>query len=333
MKCTKCGAFAPDEASFCPECGAPIQKFDIGKTQPVNYNDYQIPTVQKNNNKYILIAVCAAVVGLAIILGGITVGYNIFVRDKSTPSPSPSASPTATTAATELTTYYVVNCDTSITLRETPQTTGVKITDIPLGDPVSYVKAAENGFAEIIYNGTTGYALQAYLSTNPPVVTEAPAATQPPAPPNHAEPPHADEPPARGIVKYPTYRSYYDSYYGFSCNYPSHFRVYNDSDKFVRYSLYDPNSDAILKICATDRLGRSPQTIKDNFVATYPGTIDYQNGGSDWCVISTYAYGQRHYGYFNMRKGYIRGFEFHSSYDYDTNDRYINEIYDSLNFN
>lgn len=326
MRCTKCGAFAPEEASFCPECGTRIQKPAINETQPLNYTNQQQLTTNTNNNKYILIVVCTIIIGLVIILGGITVGYSIFVNNKPTPSPTPSPlpSPTATAAeaAEELTTYYVVNCNTAITLRESPQTTGAKITDIPLGDPVSYVSAAQNGFAKIIYNGTTGYALQSYLSTEPPTVT------QPPAPPIHV-----DDPPARGIVKYPTYKSYYDSYYGFSCSYPSHFKVYVASDKFVRYSLFDPYSDAVLKICATDRLGRSPQTIKDNFVASYPGTIDYQNGGSDWCVISTSSYGKRHYGYFNMRNGYIRGFEFHSSYDYNTNDRYINEIYDSLSFN
>ena len=68
-------------------------------------------------------------------------------------------------------TYYVVNCKQSITLRPQPDVNSGEITQIPLGAAVSYVKAAENGFYKVIYNGNTGYALASYLSTTKPSVS------------------------------------------------------------------------------------------------------------------------------------------------------------------
>ncbi|NCB93584.1 MAG: hypothetical protein EOM40_13665 [Clostridia bacterium] len=60
-------------------------------------------------------------------------------------------------------TYYVVNCQESITLRKSPSTNAGEICQIPFGAAVSYVETAENGFYKIIYNGKTGYGLAAYL--------------------------------------------------------------------------------------------------------------------------------------------------------------------------
>ena len=68
-------------------------------------------------------------------------------------------------------TYYVVNCKQSITLRPQPDVNSGEITQIPLGAAVSYVKAAENGVYQVIYNGNTGYALASYLSTTKPSVS------------------------------------------------------------------------------------------------------------------------------------------------------------------
>lgn len=72
-------------------------------------------------------------------------------------------------------TYYVVNCQQSITLRVSPSTSAAEICQIPFGAPVSYVSSAENGFYKIIYNGQTGYGLASYLSTTP---QERPATAQ-----------------------------------------------------------------------------------------------------------------------------------------------------------
>lgn len=61
-------------------------------------------------------------------------------------------------------TYYVVNCDEYITLRNSPSTSAGEITKIPLGKAVGYIENAGNGFYKINYNGAVGYALASYLS-------------------------------------------------------------------------------------------------------------------------------------------------------------------------
>ena len=73
-------------------------------------------------------------------------------------------------------TYYVVNCDASITLRDIPYTTGKNIAQIPLGKPVGFIERSDNGFYKINYDGLTGYALAQYLSKEKPALPSAPSA-------------------------------------------------------------------------------------------------------------------------------------------------------------
>lgn len=60
-------------------------------------------------------------------------------------------------------TMRVVNCNESITLRTSPSTKAGEIRQIPLGEVVSYIEPAANGFYKISYLGSTGYALASYL--------------------------------------------------------------------------------------------------------------------------------------------------------------------------
>ena len=62
------------------------------------------------------------------------------------------------------TTLYVVNCNESISLRESPSTSAPSLMQIPLGAAVSYISTASDGFYYISYLGTNGYALASYLS-------------------------------------------------------------------------------------------------------------------------------------------------------------------------
>lgn len=64
------------------------------------------------------------------------------------------------------TTLYVVNCSEYITLRQSPSTAAAALRQIPLGSAVSFVGNAADGFYQVIYNGTTGYALAQYLSAS-----------------------------------------------------------------------------------------------------------------------------------------------------------------------
>lgn len=61
-------------------------------------------------------------------------------------------------------TLYVADCDFSITLYESPSPSAVEIRQIPLGDAVTYLGPASNGFGQVRYQGDTGYALAAHLS-------------------------------------------------------------------------------------------------------------------------------------------------------------------------
>ena len=65
-------------------------------------------------------------------------------------------------------TYYVVNCQESITLRSAPSTSASEITQIPLGKAVGFIETAENGFSKINYDGLVGYGLSSYLSSEKP---------------------------------------------------------------------------------------------------------------------------------------------------------------------
>ena len=92
-------------------------------------------------------------------------GYGLASYLSKTPQ-SRARSSAASAASYE--TYYVVNCQESITLRTSPSTSAGEICQIPLGAAVSYVGGAENGFYEVIYDGSRGYALASYLSPNGP---------------------------------------------------------------------------------------------------------------------------------------------------------------------
>ena len=82
----------------------------------------------------------------------------------STSKPVASAAAPTQTSTENYETYYVVNCEKSITLRPQPDVNSGEICQIPLGETVSYVGAAENGFYEICYMGKNGYALADYLT-------------------------------------------------------------------------------------------------------------------------------------------------------------------------
>ncbi|MGI6011278.1 MAG: SH3 domain-containing protein [Ruminococcus sp.] len=180
-KCPRCGQIGPDENTYCENCGTYLPE-----------NPQQSG---KRNILLILVGCCAAA---AVIIAAALFYTSMNSKNESDPSvqtadikpedpvltpevsPSPAAvTPEATAAPQEAAeeepeptqisyeTYYVVNCQESITLRNSPSTAGGEICQIPFGSAVSYVASAKNGFYEIIYNGKTGYALAAYLDVEP----------------------------------------------------------------------------------------------------------------------------------------------------------------------
>ena len=171
------------------------------------------------------------------------------------------------------------------------------------------------------------------INTPVPVTGYAPA--PPPQPPTVPPVPTvAPAPTPAPHVPSSSYLTYTDTQYSFSCSYPSDFHTTVVDGDFYRYTVAAPDGTGSLYICATqNNNGRTPAIVRDNFVATYGGTIDFENSGSNWCVIRTYVNGMYHYGYFSLRDGMIRGFEMHFSGRYfDRYDKYVNDIYDSLSF-
>jgi uncharacterized protein YgiM (DUF1202 family) len=138
--------------------------------------------------KRIEIAASILTLSLTVVMSGCSVSINLNNKKKEatesmettekkeeTPAPesvepsvSVSAEKTQQTQQTDVqdqyTTYYVVNCNESITLRKQPDVNSGQITQIPLGSAVSYISAASNGFYYISYNGNKGYSLASYLS-------------------------------------------------------------------------------------------------------------------------------------------------------------------------
>ena len=100
-----------------------------------------------------------------VIYNGST-GYALASYLSSTKPAETAAAALAQTNVANYETYYVVNCNESITLRPQPDVNSGEICQIPLGSAVSYVGTASNGFYEIIYNGNRGYSLASYLSSS-----------------------------------------------------------------------------------------------------------------------------------------------------------------------
>ena len=119
-----------------------------------------------------------------------------------------------------------------------------------------------------------------------------------------------------------------------SCPYPSHFELYNEPDTFVLYSLEAPDKTAAIKICGTNnRAGLSSETVRDNFIDSYPGRVESQTVHSDSCEVTTLDGDVYHYGYFVLSGGMIRGFEFHFNGEhYSTYKSYINSIKGAIKF-
>lgn len=185
-KCQNCGQNCPDQDVFCENCGARLPKLSA-RTKQKNF----IP---------VLAGCCAAaavIISAAIFYTGMNRDRSGESRQAETSLAESSKAPVSAAVPSELPssteaksvsykTYYVVNCQESITLRNSPSTKSSEICQIPFGSAVSYIETASDGFYKIIYNGKTGYALASYLDLTP-----------------------QDEPPALAPVNTNTYPTYY----------------------------------------------------------------------------------------------------------------------------
>lgn len=66
-------------------------------------------------------------------------------------------------------TYFVVNCEQSITLREYPSVQARELAQIPLGQAVGFIEDVGDGnFSKVNYDGLVGYVISYYISPNSP---------------------------------------------------------------------------------------------------------------------------------------------------------------------
>ncbi|MEG2261807.1 MAG: SH3 domain-containing protein [Clostridia bacterium] len=82
--------------------------------------------------------------------------------DRSTPEyeEDPEPAPTRT--------YYIVNCESYVSLREHPETDAARIARVPLGATVTWLDDTINNFCRVNYNDQNGFILRRYLSESRP---------------------------------------------------------------------------------------------------------------------------------------------------------------------
>lgn len=328
--CKNCGAILPDNSEFCGECGVHLDKDQgyntaYGKMCP--YCGAQLPSDagycdtcgRKISNVYsgnesINLPKRKVVSDKA--------GY-YSNHDKGLSGAAVAAIATAAAIVAGAIIFIVVmiinNSDSSEAenFNNQPQIT---YTAKDTSAPASTREPAPIPTVNAVANVTAAPNAAVNNAAVPPAPNSQPAPTEPPA------------------VNSPThvymYRSYTDNDYSFKCDYPIYFTPTVVDSNFYRYTLSSPDGQGSLYICATsNNNGRTPSKVIDNFISSYGGTVDYNDTGSDWCVIRTKANGKYHYGYFKMTSGYIRGFEMHfPASQFDAYDKYVNDIYNSLSF-
>lgn len=179
--------------------------------------------------------------------------------------------------------------------------------------------------------------------TPTPIVTEAPVVTpeviyitpepqvqqqvQQPVPPPPM--PHEN---TESVVRYPSYSTYKSSKFNFSCNYPSHYLLYDDGLNTSLYTVRAADGNAIEKICAKVNEGETVAGQLQNYIDTHRGYVEYKTSGSDYFAVSI-ANGTMHsYKYCKFKYGNLYWFEFeYNTVNYaDVYDEYINDIYRSF---
>ena len=132
-----------------------------------------------NFKKYI-----AAAIGAVLILG-----TGFFAFQSSQDDKSEESAEIATSVPIENTkviaTYYVVNCNQSVTLRSMPSTNSVELAQVPFGQAVGFIEETNNGFCKVNHAGRVGYISSQYLSAEKPAPVTAPPVQSTPSPANN----------------------------------------------------------------------------------------------------------------------------------------------------
>lgn len=137
------------------------------------------PPADDNFKKYI-----AAAIGAVLILGAGFFAFQSSQDDKSEESAEIATSvPIENTKV--IATYYVVNCNQSVTLRSMPSTNSVELAQVPFGQAVGFIEETNNGFCKVNHAGRVGYISSQYLSAEKPAPVTAPPVQSTPPPANN----------------------------------------------------------------------------------------------------------------------------------------------------
>lgn len=132
-------------------------------------------------------------------------------------------------------------------------------------------------------------------------------------------------------VTNPTYYTYRDNDYGFSCAYPSHFRVYDDGGQLTRYTAQSSDGSARIKITGTPIGSATVSSELNHYISEHPGSVPYKTSGSDYYAVNVNNGTTRYYKYCKFKNGNMYWFEFIYPNKYENiYDHYINDIYGSF---
>ena len=155
------------------------------QVQPQPQPPTAIPATSSGSN---IGVIAGAIAGVLLLAGGGFFAWQHF-QNKDTVvdefalndnSPAVTTENNSSDNTTVIGNYYVVNCQTSVTLRRTPSTTSVELAQVPLGQAVGFIEEGNAEFSKVNYNGTIGYILTQYLSAQKPApVQNQPTQNQP----------------------------------------------------------------------------------------------------------------------------------------------------------
>ena len=135
-----------------------------------------------------------------------------------------------------------------------------------------------------------------------------------------------------GAIPNPSYKRYSSSEYGFSCNYPSHFSVYNDGGNITLYTVRSADGSARELIAATPVGNSTVSSSLNSYISSHPGNISYKTSGADYYAINIKNGATEYYKYCKFKNGNMYWFEFISpTAEHEIYDVYINDIYQSFN--
>ncbi len=133
-------------------------------------------------------------------------------------------------------------------------------------------------------------------------------------------------------IEQPTYKTYTDSEFRFSCAYPSHFEKYIDNTSSARYTLRANNGEMTMKICAEENsAGITLQQSLSMFKSKHSGEVEYSNIGETYYAVRINEDGFCYYKYLRSKNKTFYWFEFtYPKDEQDTYEGYIQHIYESF---